>query len=323
MFFSLNCGTKKAPDYGQVNFGATYSQPHAEWLFAGTGRNPKCVLKMMVCDLGLKNYRLEAYCDQIQPEPNKFNTKSLDWQLALLRDCGVRQVILCVGRKVPHWPEYHLPEWVQNLTEAEQQQHLLKYLEKLILHYSQEPLITAFQVENEPFYKFGIGQPYSNQAEFLEQEIALVKKLDQLKRPVIITEPGDWGRPKRAARFGDIVGLSYYGIVYSHGFYWPNRWLYGGPKNWSANIRHWVKDPVWLTELQAEPWGPVSIKDLSFVEASKSMDVARFMRHVNFVTDAGFTEVYFWGAEWWLYQKDQGHPEMWETAKKVIALGKR
>lgn len=300
----------------EINFGVTFSEEHSRWLF-GESRSPESVLEAIAFELGIKNYRLEAYWNVVQETgPEELNTSSLDWQLEIMQRCGAENVIVCLGQKVPHWPEYHLPEWAKSLPEAEFKQKLLDYLARVVDFYANDPRITVWQVENEPFFDFGQGQMFADQEEFLKKEIQIVKEHDKLNRLVIVTDSGDQGDYIRAAKNADILGLSYYGISYANGYVIHN---YGSPQMWQLKVRLRISDkPVWLTELQAEPWGPVDIKSLTVEESYKSMNVERLKKHLRFVLDAGFKDIYFWGAEWWLWMKDKGQPEMWEEIKTII-----
>jgi len=315
--------------FGQnINWGVTYSYPHALWLFDDETK-AKSVLTTTADELGVKNYRLEAYWNWLQKDSNKqLNLNSIEWQLEVMEKYDAQTVILCIGLKVPHWPEYHIPEWAKHLPEEESKQKILNYLELIVKHYSNDSRITHWQVENEPFFKFGRGKPFSDQEKFLKKEIETVRSLDKLNRKIIVTNPGDRGDFRKTARDADIVGLSYYSISY-----WKEMRIYvehkisynllfksvRNPKSWRKKINNETNDkPVWLIELQAEPWGPTDNKFLSVDESAKSMSPTRFRGNLKSVIDAGFTDIYFWGAEWWLWMKDNGHPEMWEEVKKVL-----
>ncbi|MDO8490334.1 MAG: hypothetical protein Q7S47_02875, partial [bacterium] len=118
--------------------------------------------------------------------------------------------------------------------------------------------------------------------------------------------------------FGDILGVSFYGISYENSEYVTHANSISA--NWQTRAAN-IGKPVWLTELQAEPWGPYSNKDLSYEESLKSMSPSRLKDHLEFVTNAGFKDVYLWGAEWMLWMRNQGHSEMWETIKPLFKNG--
>lgn len=171
-------------------------------------------------------------------------------------------------------------------------------------------------MENEVFFAFGQGLAYSDQAAFLREEIAVIRAHDTLGRPIIVTESGDKGSWEDTAAFGDILGVSFYGISYENGAYGVHD--NGNPEDWNARAQA-LRKIVFLTELQAEPWGPVSNKDLAYAETLKSMSPVRLKEYLEFVTRAGFTDVILWGAEWWLWMRDGGHPEMLQTIAPLAA----
>jgi hypothetical protein len=312
--------------FKDVNFGTTFSAPHSKWLF-GDKRSPKLVLTEIAFNLNIKNYRLEAYWNIIQKNnSDELNTDSLDWQLKIMEDCRAQNVILCLGRKVPHWPEYHIPNWAKHFNENKLKEKLLEYISKLIAHFSNDSRITAFQVENEVFYKFGLGNSFTKQEDFLRKEIEAVRKNDKMNRKIIITQAGDVNTYIKPAKDADILGLSYYGISLWKGFYLNHygiRLLRGieTPQKWRKKIKSQIGNKkAFLTELQAEPWVSPGNKDFSIGEFNKSMSVDILRKNIKFVVEAGFKDVYFWGAEWWLWMADNGYPEIWQEIKSLLAL---
>ncbi len=300
---------------GPINFGISFSHGYAEWLFQGM-RTPEAVLEELAGNLGVQHYRLGLYWDRVQAAgPDAFHD-DLAWQLDILERHQAHTVIVNLGRKVIRWPEYHVPDWAKLLPEAALKERLLQYLQTVVERYATDPRITHWQVENEPFFRFGDGKPFSDQANFLDQEIAVVRAADTLKRPIIVTQSGDSGNWNKAAVHSDILGVSFYGISHHRwiGYYTHHN---GRPERWQKKIARLGK-PVWMTEVQAEPWGNKDVRSMSYEESSRSMDVERFRRHTDFVMAAGFDQIFFWGAEWWLYMKDQGHPAMWEAAREII-----
>lgn len=298
-----------------TRIGITYSLPHANWLFDGYSAAKSGL--QQIADLGVKHYRLEAYWNWLQDDgSNSLKTDyNLEWQLAITKAASADTVIMCVGRKVPHWPEFHVPDWAKNLSEDQQKQALINYIIKFVSFYANDRRITHWQLENEVFFTFGTGKQYSDQENFLRLEADTIRENDALKRPIIITESGDKGNWTHVAAFGDILGVSSYGISYEGGRYVTHN--NGMPADW-LNRANSIGKPVWLTELQAEPWGPRDNKSLSYDEALKSMDPNRLKEHLDFVTNAGFKDIYLWGAEWWIWMRDQWHPEMWETFKLLV-----
>lgn len=311
--------TPKIPDVSTTRLGITYSFPHATWLFGGFDQ-AKAALDSIGCGFGVKHYRLEAYWNWLQDDSSASLKTSfnIDWQLDTAKRCGAESVVMCVGRKVPHWPEYHVPGWAKDLSEAQLKASLLDYEQRIVRHYGNDARVTHWQIENEPFLSFGDGSPFEDQEDFIKKEVKTVRDADALKRPIIITESGDLGDWEKSAALGEILGVTFYGISYENGAYFDHTERNGPPSKWGNRAKALGK-PVWLIEMQAEPWGPGSVKDLTPDEARKSMNPQRFFDHLNYVVDAGFTDINLWGAEWWLYEKQRGRPEMWEAAEKIFA----
>ena len=191
-------------------------------------------------------------------------------------------------------------------------------LEKIVLRYRDRASILAWQVENEPFFPFG-ECPWRDK-KFLKKEIELVKSLD-LERPVIISDTGELSFWTRAARYGDIIGITMYKKVYSPElrsyiplpyppvFYWRKTLL----------INKIFKREVICVELQAEPWGPALLYESPLEEQKKTMNLEEFRKNIAFAKKTGLDEFYLWGAEWWYWMKEKNNEsETWEEAKKLF-----
>ena len=74
-----------------------------------------------------------------------------------------------------------------------------------------------------------------------------------------------------------------------------------------------------VTELQAEPWGPAINSKLSNEEKNQTMSVTDFLSTITYAQKSGFRDLYFWGAEWWLWEKEQNAtPTYWDMAKALF-----
>lgn len=300
------------PFKSDVDYGVSYSYPQARWLFDGTGRDAKDVLQTLA-NMNIKNFRLEAYWNWVEDTKGILKTSyNIDWQLEVMQKANAKKVVMCIGRKVPHWPEYHIPTWAKAFNEINLKEALLSYEGRFVDVYANDTRITHWQVENEPYFEFGEGAPFADQKDFLKKEIDIIRTHDALKRPIIITGSGDKGDWKNDSEFSDIFGVSFYGISYESGIYVNHE--NGKPSDWQDKAKS-LSVPTWMIEMQAEPWGPQSVKDLSYEEALKSMNVNRVVDHLNFVNSAGFTVVFLWGGEWMVWLKDRGHSELLDTLK--------
>jgi len=307
-----------------IIWGVNFSQKHAKNL----GLDWQETYLALFDDLGAKNLKIAAHWDLIESEEGKYNFEDLDWQIQKAEEKGAK-LLLVLGMKVPRWPECHLLEWakIQNskflptgdLLKGDKNQKLLEYIKEIVNRYKDSPVIWAWQVENEPFFPFGECPEFDK--DLFEKEIALVKSLDS-KRPVIISESGEFFLWFRAAKYGDIVGVTMYRKVW-----------FGELKNYinypfpaifyqrrAKLINRIFGKEVICVELQAEPWGPKLLYDLPLEEQEKTMNLEQFRKNIEFAKKTGLKEFYLWGAEWWYWLKEkQNQPEIWQEARKLFA----
>ncbi|MEA3249370.1 MAG: hypothetical protein U9Q03_03370 [Patescibacteria group bacterium] len=293
----------------EVLLGATFSKSYAEEL----GLDWEEAYLATLDDLGVRALRIPVYWTDIEEEKGEFDFSVTDWQLKEASDRNVK-VVLAVGMKLPRWPECHIPEWAKGLSQDELHLRTLNMLAATVDHYSKSPHFAAWQVENEPFFAFGECPPPDRH--FLQREIAVVRSKDS--RPVIITESGELSTWVSAASVADILGISTYRSVWNRYigyFFWPVT-----PGWYAQRISAATKfvDGVFVSELQAEPWGPGPIADMDIELQLKHMNPQKLRDNVVFVRRMGVPEAYLWGVEWWYWLKEQGHPEMWEEGRKLF-----
>jgi len=295
-------------------WGVTFSAPYAQKF---SGIQWKEAYTAMLDDLGVRHLRLVAYWDEIEPTRGTFDFSDLDWQISQARERGAK-VILAVGRKLPRWPECHIPSWAQGLETAVQDKAILSFIRTTIEHYRSEPSITAWQVENEPFLDFGECPKFD--AVYLDLAIALVRSLDD--RPVIITDSGEWSLWLQALRRADIFGTTMYRTVWSKAV---GTFTYPLPPSFfrlKRAVAEYIvgKKPMIVIELQAEPWGHKEAYETTVVEQSASMDPGKFSSAVAYAQRSGFDTFYLWGVEWWYWLKEtQNDPGMWDAARPLFS----
>lgn len=299
----------KAPESEEIKWGISFSQKHAQAL----GLDWKETYSALLYDLKAKRIKIGTYWDFIEPQKGEYDFNDLDWQIEQAEKQEA-EILLVIGMKTLRWPECHIPEWAVNIGQEEQQKSILNLLKEIVLRYKGR--VWAWQVENEPFFTFG-ECPWKDK-EFLKREIDLVKSLDN--KPVIISESGEFPLWIKAARYGDIVGVTMYRRVWSKEagfyinmpfppvFYWRKAQL----------IKSIFDKKVICVELQAEPWGPTLLYDSSLDEQEKTMDLEKFKGNIEFARKTGLDEFYLWGAEWWFWMKKQDKPEIWQEAKKLF-----
>lgn len=297
---------------GLKNFGVTFSKPWAKEL----GLNWRETFQKILDDLGIKKIRLPAYWTEIEPASGKMDFADLDWQIAEAEKRGVK-IILAVGQRLPRWPECHIPEWAKELSVSEQQQKLLSVLGLIINRYKNSSAIEYWQIENEPFFSsFGICPELDKK--FFSKEIALVKSLDN--RPIIVSASGELDPWFSAAKRADVLGTTMYRIVYNSKLGYVRYPLPPSFFHLKANL---VKifsgtKKIIVTELQAEPWGPQAIYEMTLEERDKSLNFEQFKKNIEYARQVGFSDAYLWGVEWWYWEKLNGRPEFWKEAQKLF-----
>lgn len=297
---------------GGIVYGATFSPAQARYF----GLNPQETLKNSLDDLGIKNYRLSAYWNIIEENKGEYDFSELDWQINEIEKRN-GNVILAIGRRLPRWPECHDPGWVKNLDKSAVETKLLALIKATINRYKNRAVISAWQVENEPFLSiFGECPPLDEK--FFAKEIKLVRSLDA--RPVVVTESGELSNWLSAAHYGDMAGISIYRTVWNKLF----GWLYypltpGYYRLRSRAIKPFV-EKVFVSELQAEPWLANPLHDMPIADQKALMNEKKLTESVDFAKKAGFDTIYLWGVEWWYWLKTKGDGGMWETIKNIIAV---
>jgi hypothetical protein len=314
MLIVLILSLGKAYDRSELAYGVTFSVKQARNL----GLDWQKAYLSIMDDLGVKRLRLSAYWDEVEPQPDQYVWSDLDWQVteAKMRDASI---ILAVGGRLPRWPECHFPAWANDLSKEQREAKQLGYLRASVERYRGVEKIIAWQVENEPFLN-QFGECPTLDPSFLDQEIALVKSLDN--RPVIITDSGELSVWIPAAKRADIFGTTMYRDTYSR---WLKSYIHYPITpaffRFKQRVTGWFAKPEdWIViELAAEPWGPTSYKEMTQEEKDRTMSLAKFKEIVEFSRQAGYRTFYLWGAEWWYWEKEmKAQPAYWEYAKTLF-----
>ena len=303
----------------ELKFGVTFIPRRATEL----GLDWKKTYLAVLDDLGARRLRLGAYWNLIEENKDNYNFDDLDWLISEAEKRNAK-IILAIGMRVPGWPECHIPDWAKEslfsddpFTRLESEQSLLKYLRVTADRYRDSSVIWAWQVENEPF--LGFGECPMPDRELLNNEIKLVRTID--KRPVVITESGEFGNWRRVAPFGDILGTTLYRKVYHQKFGYIDYHL---PPSFyrlrALLVKKWTRpENIIVVELQGEPWvADPPISDTPLEEQYITMNPEFFRNTLDYIRRTDFNEFYFWGAEWWYWMKKEGRPEIWDIAKGVF-----
>jgi len=299
----------------KIEWGVVFSQKQCDYL----NLDWKKVYLGILDDLKVKNVKLISHWDLIEPKEGKFNFEDLDWQIKEAEKRGVK-IILVIGRKTGRWPECHIPNWITQNSKVKSQNYeeaVLNFIKTVVERYKNSNSVLAWQIENEPFFPFGICPKIEKNT--IKKEFELVKALDS--RPTVLVDSGEYSFWIKAAKLADIVGITLHRKVYSDqlkiylslpfppSYYFLKKLF----------INKFFKKEVILAELQAEPWckTPILI-NCPQKEQKITMNFDQFKKNIEFAKKAGFKKIYFWGVEWWYQQKTQNQPQFWEKAKEIF-----
>ncbi len=299
----------------KITYGISYNVPYVLEL----GLDPDKVFDAFLNDLKVRDLRMSAHWTLIEPKKDQFDFAWMDRDLKKAEKVNAR-VIFGVGRRLPRWPECHVPSWAKELSWEDQKKEILQYVEAVVMRYKGSPAITYWQVENEPYLGVFANDHCGDLDEsFLEEEIALVKRLDP-SRQVLVTDSGNLGTWNGAYSHGDVFGTSVY--VY---FWNPELgqfktilppWFYR-VKERIMGLIHGEKE-TFLIELSLEPWLLEPVTEVPVDTQYSRMDAQKFDEIIDYARQTRYEKQYLWGGEWWYWLKQEGHPEMWEKGKKLF-----
>jgi hypothetical protein len=301
----------------RITYGMSFNAPYAEEL----GLDPLTVLDALMNELGIRDFRIAAHWNTVEPMEDVYDFSLMDAQLARIEEGG-GTAIFGVGRRLPRWPECHIPGWAQHRSWNEQKEEIREYITAVVQRYKESPAITYWQVENEPYLTVFASEYCGDtlDEEFLREEVALVRSLDPT-RPVLVTDSGNLGTWFGAYAMGDAFGTSVY--VY---FWNPELgqfktilppWFYRAKEN-LVKFFHGDKE-TFLIELSLEPWllDPVATVPLS-VQYSR-MDLEKMDEILTYARETRYEHQYLWGGEWWYWLREQGDDSFWQKGKEIFA----
>ncbi len=295
---------------------------------AAYGEDPEEALATLLADLHPAIVRLPVYWEQVEPTPGVIDLSSVDQLLSVVTAydaTGVvpARVVLVIGARNLGFPELHVPSWVGtsgwSMAETLRSQSYLDYLETTVSHYRDDPLLVAWQVENEPLDDVPPpGGPADNVPfGLLRWEIQLVHSLDP-RHPILVTSydnaalsldrlqesplagPISWlsgihlvGHMRQVLELGDIAGLDAYVAT-------PNTPLervdVAERTVWKEQeLRYWAEQAaaqgksLWVTEMQAAPW-----------QGQPSFQPQDLLLSAAAYRGTGVAVILLWGVEYWL-----------------------
>ncbi|MDP8921737.1 MAG: beta-galactosidase, partial [Chloroflexota bacterium] len=315
--------------------GFTYSPRQAEYLDLPWRETFDAALALSPAVV-----RLGAYWSEIEAAPDAYDFSRLDWLLDRAAARGV-PVVLTVGMKAPRWPEYYLPAWLEERVtlpegaevseSADVREQALDFVTRVVERYRDHPAVRYWQVENEPLAPVG-PHDWRIGVEFLRREVALVRELDPLDRPIVIntyvrTHPfadlPPWkedvaAKARAIVDLADIMGLDVYvargfavaGLdVYLDWSWW--RW-----ERDVLALRQLARDagkPTWITEAQAEPWEPgLVVYTRPPPAASLTPSTAAYT--ATRLQAIGAETILLWGVEHWYMRLARYEDPRWWSA---------
>jgi len=286
--------------------------------------------------------RLPVYWELVQPTPDKLDFGSVDELLDVIVEHNQAspdevRVVLTVGARNFLFPELHQPTWTgpreqPNIGAVQSATAYRTYFDASITRYRSSPLLYSWQVENEPLDKVVnayTGYDVISDSQ-LAWEVAEVHRLDPDRRVVITSfnalnstldivqayTPqllfllgGPSGHPNEALAAGDAFGLD----IYLDGPYIPwrsfttialrSQWKQQSMAFW-ADRAHAEGKEMWLTEMQAQPWGTT--------HTFKPADLIASARDYR---QEPLDVVLLWGVETWL-----ADPEWMAAGRQAIDI---
>ncbi|HSH55483.1 MAG TPA: beta-galactosidase [Candidatus Limnocylindrales bacterium] len=282
------------------------------------GLDAKDTMDALIGDLGVRQFRLVSYWNQLEPSEGTYDFSLLDWQFEKAEASGSK-VTLSLGLRQPRWPECHMPDWAKDMQESQWQPKLEAFMAATVNRYKDSPALDSYQVENE-FFLMGFGICTNHNRDRLVSEYNLVKKLDPHHKVIIARSNNAQGWPVGEPT-PDEFGVSIYKRVWDAKLtkryleYPFPAWYYGSLAGWQKLMTG--RDMI-IHELQAEAWPPnyQSIQETPLAEQNKSFNAQIFENRIEYGKATGMREIYLWGSEYWYYRKQKlNDPSLWNVAK--------
>ena len=315
--YAIAAGYQASYDGRTTKLGVSFSIKYAQEL----GLNWRQAYLALLDDLEVTELRLMSYWDIIERDNNQYSWEELDWQLDQAQRHNA-SVTLAIGRRQPRWPECHTPSWAQRLSHDQQQNELLQFISDVADRYKSYDVIKSYQIENEASNN-AFGECPDYDPDFLSREIQLVREIDNSKQ-LITNVSNQSGLPTNGpVEQADRVGLSIYKRAHFPAFgrqwYWSFWYV---PSEWhslrAALIEGLDNKPVFIHELQAEPWGPVATSELTDAEQRQTMDSQKLREIVAFAEQAGTDTIFLWGGEWWYWRLSEfNDKDLWQTVRDI------
>lgn len=279
------------------------------------GVDPIKCIEYLATEIGFRRFRLMSYWDEHEKSQGTYDFSKLDVQIKAVKRVG-GEVSLCVGVRQPRWPESHWPKWSLKLDKKARYKALEHYIEVVVNRFKNEDCIKSYQLENECLNRsFGKSGDFNRKR--LRNEFEIVRRVDPT-RPIIMSTSNSWGLPLRKPR-PDQFGFSYYFTEYKNGKYNHSKL-----PSWWWKLRAWLvrsitQRSVFIHELQAEPWGPKAIWEMSQSHQLESMNAEILRSNIETAKNTGLYPIDLWGGEWWYWRTlKQKDPSLGATVRGII-----
>ena len=309
------------PALGEAGYVADSRPGRASWCAQ--------VLGALLDDLGAKHVRISVEWSQVEPRPGEFDFTLVD---ALLAEAGRRgaRAVVGIGIKAQRHPEFYIPEWVKDRVSIERgdvvsddpylRERALMMAASVVAHVAGSPVVEGWGAENEPYIPSGRAGHVTLSRGYVAELVRVIREADPLRRPVSINHAQHFVFDRRwqwALQDSDALAASIYPYrnVSAFGINGVVNILELGPLN--TNYAHQAREAhragklFWITEMQGEPWTDGDARLISPDEPSPNLSPARLRRSIDYSRRSGADRVYLWGAEWWLFQREEYGDARW------------
>ena len=341
---------------GRALLGISFRPRQAE----AFGLDPRDSLKAML-GYPFEVVRLSAYWNRIEPEPGRFDTSELDWQLDAAERAG-KQVIVCLGPvKSFGYPEYFVPDHrlaaplpegslIGPATHPALLAAGIAHVRRLVERYKDRPAIVAWQVEHEAVDPLGVEHSWRLSADFVGEEVAAVRAADPA-RPVMMNGFLPTSTPVRAMQWwrsrdqGDSLAVPSASPTSSASTStrgtpcaeWPRGAVPGrqrppvaaAPADGDPPLgRRGTRRRVLIAEGQAEPWEAVTTPPDPRGRVMYSCPPEHVIQNYSHCmrgfrrSGHGPWAYLFWGAEYWLLRQQHGDPSYLEAFARILDLAR-
>ena len=113
----------RKPVPSAITYGLSFNTLYTQEL----GLDSRDVYTTVLSELGVRHLRLAAHWTMVEPQNGVFDFSELDFQVAEAKKYGA-DIILAVGRRLPRWPECHVPGWAAERSWDKQKDEIRAYL---------------------------------------------------------------------------------------------------------------------------------------------------------------------------------------------------